>query len=399
MSEPKDTQNDVLPTDFAEAALKSMTTDSDAPAPPAPKEDAPKAETKSAPERPKGIPESLSPKKEEAARADAEPDLETSKLVKPEFKDAKRAAQWDELHGKASEFEKQARAEAKARADAEAKVAAMEARIAEAEKAGKNTEALEKKLAEYESLVKNVSVENDPEFRAKHIEGRANKVKEIQALIADAGGDPADVATALALKGKERVDALRLVSDDLPGYLQGLLGTAVRELDTLDREAADKRANADQYLANRQREDQQRQQAEIEQDARAAELGWQRAQSKMKTEFAVFNKTETDADWNAKADAAIARAEQTYRSNISREQQAEIIMRAEAAKEIEGLYHGMREYAEKLEKINAEHEAELKKVYGGASPSLRGGAPSRSSAVSEMDFASRTIHEMSGGAA
>jgi len=397
MSEPIDTHNDVLPTDFAEAALRTMTVDPEATAPP--QADAPKPEvSKPAIERPKGMPESLQPKKEEAPKTDAEPELETSKLVKPEFKDPKRAAQWDELHGKASEFEKQARAEAKARADAEAKVTAMEARIAEAEKAGKNTEAMEKKLAEYEALVKSVSVENDPEFRRLHVEGRANKVKEIQAIIADAGGDPADVATALALKGRERVDALRLVSDDLPGYMQGLLGTAIRELDSLDRDADAKRADSAKYLESRQREDQQRERALIEQDARESELGWQRAQQRMKAEFAVFNKTGTDKEWDAKADAAVARAEQVFRSNVTREQQAEIIMRAEAAKEIEGLYHGMREYAEKLEKINAEHEAELKKVYGGTSPSLRGGGASAKGAVSEMDFASRTIHEMSGGA-
>ncbi len=242
-------------------------------------------------------------------------------------------------------------------------------------------------------------MENDPEFRARYIEGRAAKVKEIQAIIADAGGDPNDVAAALALKGRERVDALRSVSDDLPGYLQGLLGTAVRELDSLDREAGEKRTNAEQYLAQRQREDADRQRAEVEKDIRDMELGWQKAQDKAKADFIVFNKTGTDKEWDATVEAAIARAEQTYRSSINREQQAEIIMRAEAAKEIEARYVGEVEYSRGLEKKLAEVEAELKKVYGGASPSLRGSSPAPSGAVSEMDFATRTIHEMSGGAA
>ncbi len=397
MSEPIDTQNDTQPTDFAEVALKSMTVDTEAqqrqePTPA-------KAPEPKAPDAPKQrVPESLLPKKDEA-KAASEPESELSKFDKPDFKDPKRAAQWSELHSKASEFEKQARAEAKARAEAETKIAAMEARIAEAEKAGKNTDALEKKLAEYESIVKTVSVENDPEFRARYIEGRAAKVKEIQAIIADAGGDPNDVAAALALKGRDRVDALRSVSDDLPGYLQGLLGTAVRELDSLDREAGEKRTNAEQYLAQRQREDADRQRAEVEKDIRDMELGWQKAQDKAKADFIVFNKTGTDKEWDATVEAAIARAEQTYRSSINREQQAEIIMRAEAAKEIEARYVGEVEYSRGLEKKLAEVEAELKKVYGGASPSLRGSSPAPSGAVSEMDFATRTIHEMSGGAA
>lgn len=391
MSEPIDTNNDQQPTDFAEMALKSMTAEAEAP-------EAPAAPREAAPDKPKGIPESLLPK-QDAPKTDAEPESELSKFAKPDFKDPKRAAQWNELHTKASEFEKQARAEAKARTDAEAKVTAMEARIAEAEKAGKNTEALEKKLAEYESIVKNVSVENDPEFRAKHIEGRANKVKEIQAIIADAGGDPADVAAALALKGRERVDALRLVSDDLPGYMQGLLGTAIRELDTLDREADAKRSSSEQYLATREREERQRQLDDVARDAREAELGWQRAQSQMKAEFAVFNKTGTDPEWDAKVDAAVSRAEQVFRSNVTREQQAAIIMRAEAAKEIEGLYLAQTKYLQGVEKSNAELTAELKKVYGGGSPSLRGGVQSNGGVVSEMDFASRTMHEMNGGAA
>jgi len=180
------------------------------------------------PERPADIPETLLGKKDakKEPEPEKEPESEIAKIKPPDFRNPVKKEQWEALHNKAAELEK-------GKLASDRKVAEMEKRIAEAETKGKNTEELEKKLAdlqkqndEYQELVRQTNVEMDPQFRKTYIEGRANKVKEIEAIISDAGGEVGDVATALALKGKARVDALRLISDELPGYLQGLLGTA-----------------------------------------------------------------------------------------------------------------------------------------------------------------------------
>lgn len=393
-------ETESTPLDFAEVALGIATTDPDAPKP----ETATSAEptTKQAtdkPQRPSGTPEALQPKKEEA-KTEPEPELETSKIKAPEFKDPKRKAQWDELHGKASTFEKELRAERAIKTD-------LEKRIAEYESKGKNTDALEKELeaskkqlAEYAEIVKQTAVDHDPQFREKYIDGRNNKVKEIQDIINDAGGDASEVVTALALKGRARVDALRLISDELPGYLQGLLGTAIRELDTLDKEAEGIRSSSAKYLEERERQTlAQKQQAEIE-SFKVQELGWQRAQAKAKALFAEFNKVDGNDEWNAKVDAIVAKAESNYKAAYqglqTPEQDAEMMLRAAAADAIREKYVAMSEYAQKIEKINEEQAAELKKLYG-TTPDLRGRQSSNGEkAAQEMDFASRTIDLMAG---
>lgn len=326
-----------------------------------------------------------------------EEESEISKIAKPEFKDPKRAAQWDELHGKAADFEKKSR-------EGERRIADLEKRIADAEAKGKDTEALQSRLADAEKnadehlkLVRQVNVELDPEFRAKYVEGRSSKVKEVEQIVADAGGEPSDVAAALALKGKARVDAMRLISDDMPGYLQGLLGTAIRELDTLDRDADAKRSDAGKYLADRQRESDRLAQLELQDRVKNEEIGWQKAERKIAAEFVALNRLDGNEEWNATRDKTIEAARQDYESAHAPEKKAEFILGYHVAKTYQARLTEEMEYSGKMEKENTSLKAELKKLYGGA-PSLTGRASSNGeTATKDMDFASRAMHEMPTG--
>ncbi len=376
--------------DFAEAALASMT--GQKPAPKVEKTEAAKVEAKE--ERKTSIPdEVLGRKKEE----DKEPESELAKLAQPDFKDPKRKAQWDELHGKASAFEKELRAERAAKAELEKRIVEVEARGGDADKLKERLATLEKQNEEYLKLVRLTNVENDPEFRARHIEGRAQKVKEVEQIITDAGGEAADVAAALALKGKPRVEALRAISDDLPGYLQGLLGQAVRELDTLDREADAKRADAGKYLETREAENRQREREKTEASVKMSELGWERAERKAKAELSVFNKVEGNEEWNAKVDKLAVEARRDFDSSQEPEARAGLIMRAHAAEVFRARLAEEMDYSSALEKERDEARAELKKLYAGT-PNLTGkGGANGETSVKEMDFASRAMHEMPTG--
>jgi len=383
------------PDDFASVALRAMTTDEAA----AKKEASAPVKTEAAPVKTetKGkIPEELfnaPAKKDDPTPVPVTDELETSKIAKPEFKDPKRAAQWDELHGKASTFEKQAKENAK-------KATELEAKIKEFEAKGKDTEALQTKLVdlekqnqEYLALVRQVNVELDPEFRAKHIDGRKKLIDAAKTIVDESGGNPSDVETALNLTGKARVEALATVADGMSSFQQGRLGRIIDELSNLDAEALSKRTSPDKYLEQRAKEEEARQFKEVEERNRIANSAYESAVQKASSELEVLRRVEGMDEWNKQGQEILSKAKELWTSNRDPEVAARKIIDGFSAPVYRQLFLDQRTENASIRKELEEAKAELKKLYGNGpringSPSSNNGAP--------MDFATQATGLMNG---
>lgn len=380
------------PEDFAEAALRIIKTDPDAVVPPK-KE----AETKTEPD-PKDarrMPDELFGK-EKKADAVAEPEkFEMEKIADPDFKDPKRKADWEAVKKKGLEFEKKAREEMKRAADLETKIKDYEAK-------GKDTEALQAKLATLEKehaeameLVRKVNIELDPEFRRAHVEGRANLVKQARTLVEESGLDPATIETAINLRGKPRVDAIKALEEDLGSFQSGRLGRLIDELDALDRDAESKRSNPEQYLETRKREDEQRTTKEREESGRRLNQSFEEARRKMSAELEVLRPVEGLAWWNDQAKGIQDKARDRVSSLTGAHDAAEMAIQAEAMPVYRDLFLSEREEHAADKKKLVDAEKELKKLYG-TNPGVRGNGASSNNGGAPRDFADTAVGLMNG---
>lgn len=378
--------------DFAEVALRITKTpmeDGDQ-IPPAPKKESAQPGKKEEP----------APKKDAGARAfpaelfgkpseqkkDEIPTIksELDEIEQPVFKDPARKAQWDKLHGKAAELEKK-------KQEAEAKVADMEKRIAEAEARGTDTATLQKRLEEAErkynesmELVRKVNVELDPAFNDKFVKGRASLVKDISKTVSDAGGDPDSMTVALNLSGSERVKAIASAIQDLPVYIQGIIGRKIDSLTALDDEASTHRSSPEQYLTQRQQDEQQRTAREQQEAARNANLAFDSALKKS-SELEVLNEVKELDWWNEQRRAILDNARKFYDSPPSQEAIARRCLEGEAMPIYRQLFLDQRKANEEANAKIAELEKELKNIHS-RSPQL-GGRGNGSIDRSNMTFA------------
>lgn len=311
----------------------------------------------------------------------AEEESEIAKIERPDFKDPKRREQWDTLHAKASTFEKEARANA-------AKAAELEAKVKDFETRGKDTDGLQAKLATLEkehaealALVRKVNIDLDPAYNKKFVEGRKSIIASARAIVEESGGDPAAVEVALNLKGKPRVDALREVATDMDGFQQGRLGRVIDELTALDNEASTLRSNPEEFMAQRQKEQQDAQQREAESFHRNANLAFDQVLDRLRKESPVLQKVEGLEWWNKQGDEIPARARANFNKQLPADEAAAIYLRAEERDVYRDLFLAEREEHASDKKALAERDAELKKLYGttprveGQSSGAKSGAP------------------------
>lgn len=360
-----------------DAAFKTQ--EEDAPAPPETKpekkaEKAPVDETKK-----DATPRELF--KKDAKTETAPPKVEEPKsaideIAEPSFKDAKGRAGWDALKKEAKAHEEAVRAE-------RARVKELEAKLAEVEPIrGKVTE-YEKKLAEQSELVARVSLEDHPDYRREFIEGRTKLVSKAQAIIEESGGDAKEVETALNLKGKARVEALREVAADLDSFQSGRLGRVIDELTDLDDRAEAKRADARKSYEEMKEQERQREIAgkTKQREMRRAEFGdtVQRLRGKLE----VLTKAEGHDEWNSRADRIIRDAEEAVEANPTLDIEAEILARSIPA--YRDLFLQADSKLEASEKEIAALKAELKAIHG-KSPSLGGARRTTATAKGESAF-------------
>lgn len=358
-----------------------------------PEPTAPKVEEKPPVEQPKkGVPDQLF-KKEEAAKVEEKKDeSEFDKIPDPDFKDPKRKADWDGIKARGKTFEQQAK-------DNAAKAAALEARIAEAEAKGKSTEELQEKLskleqqnAEWSELVTKANVEAHPEYRKKYVDGRNDLIGKAQQLIRDNDGDADAIATALNLKGKPRIDALRSIADDLPGFQQGQLGQIIEKLDILDTEAAEKRSKSGEYWKELQAQEQAKSQAQKAEYETTINKTFDKVRSAITKDLEVMNPVEGFEEWSKRVPELHQKAEELFKQNTDHEVAARAAYQAVTQPVYRELYLGEREANTKLTSEVEKMKAELAKIYsgnpGGMSP---GGSTDKT--VKQMGFLERIAHE------
>lgn len=290
----------------------------------------------------------------------------------------------------------------------EAKARALEAKIAEAELKGKNTEALatrlketEAKLAEVDAIASRANAEARPEFREKFVTGREKIVSEIEQLIANSGGESKGIAAALALKGKVREDALAEATDGLPAYRAAILGAKIEKLDALDAEAESIRANSKEYWKEVQQRE--KQQADEEQKALIKDVheSFEHSRRSLAAELEVLQplKGEGMEWWNEQAKGIVERAGKKFKEEWTVKTAADAAIWKEAGPVYRELFQKEREYSEaeipKRDKEIAELKAELEGIYNKSPKILAGG--SDANATKKKGFFDILSEQLPGG--
>lgn len=367
---------DTPPGDADNPFIKALTTDPDAPK----KEEAPKTEKKESAPEPKKEPESKPDKKSDVPRklfkksADPAPETKTEPptseidaIKEPEGLSENNKTGWEAIRGKAKHFESEAKTQT-------ARVSELEKRLEAVSQAEKDFEAAKARNAELEKLVERTNVEAHPKFQEKYVAGRQKLVDAVQSLIKDNGKEPDSVASALALKGKPRIDALREIADDLPGYQQGLLGNLIMQLDTLDSEAAEKRSDSAKYLKEMGEERAREDQRSRETFRKEAESAFDQALRKVRGEYETFQKSDDHAQWNEDGEKIIQQSRAAFLDNDNMVEAAVITLKAGATDVYRNLYIRSDEALEKAEAKVAELTSELQKIHDGGPRAADGGS-------------------------
>lgn len=336
--------------------VRAMKTDIDAPPVSEPRQEPVKQEPVKA--EPKLKAADLFKKKPAEAKTDEPPPSEVDAIKAPDNLTEPNKVGWEALRQKAKSYEARVR-------ELEGKTPELETKAQAAAKLEQELADLRAKHQEMSVLVERANIEAHPDFRAKYIDGRAALVKEAQDYLRDTGAEPGDIEAALALKGKARIDALRDVADALPGYLQGMLGQTIKQLDSLDAEAGAKREKSGEYWKEIQAQQQQREIAQRESFAKESSLAFEKALHRVKAENPFLQKVEGDDAWSSTADAIVKEARSFYETNDSLEVAAENAVLAKSAKPMLEMITRQIEDGEAKDKKIAELESELKKLHGG----------------------------------
>lgn len=389
------------PLDFASVALKmtktEMPADGSDPKPtPVAKESTPAPDNKEeAASDPKRIPDELFGGKKEEPKAKIEEPKSDFDGNDPEFKDPKRKADWDGLKAKGRDWEKKAK-------ETEAKAAELEKKIAEYDARGKDSEGLqaklaeqEKQLAEWKQIVQKVNIELDPEFRSLYIEGRSKLITNAKALMEESSLNPKDIEVALNLQGKPRVEALKAIAEEMDGFQQGRLGRLVDQLNDLDQAASAKRSNPDEYFAQTAKQRQEEQNRALQDAERNANIAYDKAEQKTAAELEVLRDVPGLDWWNDQSKKIREEARKVYLQNDDPQVAATVCLQAKAMPVYRDLFLSQREEANKLRTELAEKTAELTKIYGNGSPTLRSPLNSRMEG-GKKDFATVAHETMTG---
>ncbi len=103
---------------------------------------------------------------------------------------------------------------------------------------------LKKQVEELSGAVERSAIEFHPAFRAEFVDKRAALVNDAHEILKEAKSDPTQWDRAMALTGAARTEALEAIYDELPRAVTSELGSAAREIRSLD-------SRRDAYLADR----------------------------------------------------------------------------------------------------------------------------------------------------
>jgi len=385
--------------DFAARAIASMKTDSDKPADSTPaKVDKPQeaAKTEKAASKLDHLDQIFTSKedtKKPDEKKDEAPVSELAQIAKPEFKNPKASEQWDKLHEKASSFEKRATEFQKKYTELEQKIADYESKLKNTESLNAQLEKLKKEHEESMSLVRQVNIDLDPEYRKTYIEGRKNLIEQAKSIVDESGGNPSDVEVALNLTGKARVEALSAVADSMSTFQQGRLGSLISELTKLDKEAQEKRSNPETYLAQREQQMQAENVRRREESAKHLNLAYEDAFTQASKDIELFRKIEGNQEWNAQADEIANKAKSNWLQNNDMTTAARKHIEAEAMPVFRSLFLEQRNENKSLRKELDDAKAELAKVYN-TTPAMRTKSSTAASGGRDLEFHERVTNSM-----
>lgn len=348
-------------TPFAAALEKAFEQSTPEPA----KETAKEPEPKKEPEAEKiTTPRDLFKKKdaEKAGEPVAEePKSAVDAIAPPDFKnDSKARAGWDALKKEAKAAEAAARTEAAQRKE-------LEARLAEYEPLKKQLEERDTKLKEYDEIVARARIEEHPDFRREFIDGRSKLITKAQQIIEESGGDAKAVETALNLKGKPRVEALREIAGELDNFQSGRLGRVIDELTDLDERADAKRAKSKESYEELQKQTKQKELETVEQRNRARKTEFEEVSRRLRGELEVLTEVAGNDQWTTRAKSIVQEAREHVEAHPEADIEAEILARSIPA--YRDLFLQADKQVEAHEKKIKELEDELKSIHG-KSPSL-----------------------------
>lgn len=362
---------------FAEAFKTALVTDPDLPPPEKKDTAAPPAKTEAA--KPVIPPELI---KKETSPEPAKSELDSI----PEPTDEKAKSGFKALREKAKGYE--------------AKANELEKKIAEFEAKGKDSEGLqakladlEKKNAEYLEIVTRSNVENHPEFQKQFVEGRQNLIKRAQAIVEESGGDKNAIATALNLRGKPRVDALREAVGELDGFQQGRLGKVIGELSELDEQSDAKIAESRKTWEAFQASDKEKSAKQQQEFAHNVQTSFESTAKRLGSELEVLARIEGNDAWNQQGEKIIKDARAFFETNKDLPTAAEVAIMAKAAPVYRDAFLAERKQNEENTKRIAEMTAELKGIYS-KTPNLNGGKNGGATPAKKMGFLERFNSEI-----
>lgn len=328
--------------------------------------------------------------KKEEAKADetkAEPTKSTfDSIVDPNFKDPARSEQWKTVKAMGMEWE--------------TKYHALEKQLAEVQASSKPSADFEKAIAERDARIKEMQEreeranwDNSENGGVKYRNARAAVVDQAKRLIADNDGDANAVETALNLKGKARIEALRAVAEELPGFQQGLLGQMIRELDVLDTEAAAKRDESSKSWKELQQQEQER--YKQEQEAYTARMlkAYDGVKRDMERELEVLRVVDGVDWWNDKREEILSKSDKFYRENEDPREAGKAAIWKEAGPVYRDLYMEERKHSESVEKELADAKKALEEAYGSTPRAAGATGDGPAKTVKNMSFEERVAYE------
>lgn len=293
------------------------------------------------------------------------------------------------LREKAQEYEKQAK-------ELRAELDGIKPKLTDSDTLQKRIVDLEKERDGYLDIVSKTRVENHPEFQKEFVEGRNNLIKRAQSIMTESGADADAIKTALNLRGKDRVDAIREATGEMDGLQLGRLGRVIDELSTLDERADAKITDSRKTWDEIQTGEKAKADASQAEFAQKVKTSFDSTASRLKGDFEVLNHVEGNAEWNAKADAIISDSRKFAESNRDINVAMEKAIMAHMAPVYREAYLDEAKYSATVLKRAEAAEAELAGIYK-ASPSLKNGEGNNGGgekATSNMSFVDRFKHEM-----
>lgn len=319
-----------------------------------------------------------------------EAESEIDKIAAPEFKDPAKAGQWDELKTKAKTYEKEV-------GEHKAKINELNGRLGQLAKLEAKIKERDNQIAEMSALVERANVEAHPDFRKKYVEGRDALVDRAKRIVADAGGEGNDIALALSLQGKARVEAIEKAAGELSTFQQGRLAKVIDELESLDAEAAEKRARSGDSWKEIQKEQQERAAREQEEFTARAIKDYETVKRDMARELEVLREVDGYEWWNEQRKKIVENADRFFQQNDDVREAGKAAIWKEAGPVYRDLYMDERKHSEKIEKELADTKKALEEAYGGSPRAAGALGDGGVKSLKNMTFEERAAHHQATG--